>query len=83
MKYCVCWLMLGLFACQEKSSSSGGPDPVPEASCEQVLQNLKLNDSLQLTDLDGTTRFIQNNALELQRLEVEEAAAVWACLEKG
>jgi hypothetical protein len=74
-------------ACQDKSSggSDPGPTPTPEPprECAQVLQNLKLNETLRLTDLDSTALFIKNNAQELQRLEAEEAAAVWACLDKG
>lgn len=83
MKYFL-WLMLGLLcACQDSSSGGSDPAPTPVAECSQVLQKLKLNENLRLTDLDGTALFIKNNALELQLLEVEEAAAVWACLEKG
>jgi hypothetical protein len=86
VKHGVWCMILGLLvACQDKSSSSGGPDPLPtpESDCSQVLQKLKLNESLKLTDLDGTTLFIQNNALALQQLEAEQAADVWGCLEKG
>ncbi len=80
------WLFLGLMiACQDKSSgdSAPTPEPTPTQDCARVLQNLKLNDNFKLTDLDGAALFIKNNAAELQRLEAEEAAAVWACLEKG
>ncbi len=82
----ILWLFLGLMiACQDKSSgdSAPTPEPTPAPDCGRVLQKLKLNENFKLTDLDGTALFIKNNAAELQRLEAEEAFAVWACLEKG
>ncbi|MDQ3234102.1 MAG: hypothetical protein M3Q07_20025 [Pseudobdellovibrionaceae bacterium] len=85
MKHYAWCLLLGLgMGCQDKSSS-GGPGPVinPEPECSQVLQRLQLNESLKLTDLDSTTLFIKNNAQALQQMEAEQAATVWACLEKG